>query len=61
MSIDQGGIALENIDAKPNRNEYKEWIKMNHEDMLKAQANGTLIGYHPGKGLGLVKPQEKTK
>ena len=42
----------------PKTNEYKNWIKMTHEDMLSSQKNGTLIGYHPAKGLGLVKPEE---
>lgn len=61
MSTDQGGIALQNPDAAPKKDEYKNWVKMTHEEMLVAQKNETLIGYHPGKGLGLIKLQEKTK
>ena len=61
MAIDKGGIGLENQDAAPRKDEYKNWIKMSHEDMLAAQANGTLMGWHPGKGLALVKSKEMDK
>ena len=46
-------------DNAPKKDEYKNWIKMTPEEMLSAQANGSLMGYHPAKGLGLVKPKEK--
>lgn len=61
MSIDQGGAILQNSDTAPKKDEYKAWIKMSHEEMLAAQESGVLMGYHPDKGLGLVKYEEKKK
>ena len=61
MSVEQGAPILENQDNAPKKDEYKNWIKMSHEEMMTAQNNGTLIGYHPAKGLGLVKPEEIKK
>lgn len=40
---------------------YKGWIKMTHDEMLSAQHAEILIGYHPIKGLGLVKQKETKK
>lgn len=48
------GIPMPLPDTAPKKDEYKEWIKMTNEEMLAAQANGSLMGYHPDKGLGLV-------
>lgn len=59
MAIDQGGAVLDNQDAAPKKDEYKNWIKMTHEEMISAQKNGTLMGYHPAKGLGLVNQDHK--
>lgn len=59
--VDNGGPVLENQDSAPKKDEYKNWVKMTETEMLAAQANGTLMGWHPKKGLGLVKPAEEKK
>lgn len=57
---DKVGVDVPVIEV-PKRDEYKQWIKMTPEQALEAQDKGTLMGYHPGKGLGLVKPEENKK
>lgn len=59
MAVDKGVALVQNQDNAPKVNEYKDWIKMTVEDMHEAQKNGTLMGYHPAKGLGLVSKQEE--
>jgi hypothetical protein len=61
MALDQGGAALPTVDGAPKKDEYKGWIKMTPDEMVAAQENGTLMGYHPAKGLGLVKSKEADK
>lgn len=58
----QEGIPMPTAeDIIPRGNEYKEWIAMSNEEMLAAQEAGTLMGYNPVKGLGLVNRKETKK
>ena len=42
-------------DSKEKVRAPGKWVKMTEEDVIAAQANGTLKGYDPKNGEGLLK------